>query len=101
MVGDGLIEDGAATEDGATAEVGTKLRTKESDRWWVSPPAGSSKWGSQASDAVRIDNEIIDSIFRMNSGGDDDRWVITNPTAGHDTYTSFEGVLLWAARLSM
>ena len=27
----------------------------------------------------------------MNSGGDDDRWVIINPTAGHDTYTSFEG----------
>ena len=45
MVGDGLIEDGAATEDGATAEVGIKLRTKESNRWWVSPPAGSSKWG--------------------------------------------------------
>ena len=36
MVGDGLIEDGAATEDGATAEVGIKLRTKESNRWWVS-----------------------------------------------------------------
>ena len=33
------------TEDGATAEVGIELRTKESDRWWVSPPAGSSKWG--------------------------------------------------------
>ena len=91
MVGDGLIEDGAATEDGATAEVGIKLRTKESNRWWVSPPAGSSKWGVRASDAVKIDNEIIDSIFRMNSGGDDDRWVIINPTAGHDTYTSFEG----------
>ena len=45
MVGDGLIEDGAAEEDGATAEVGIKLRTKESNRWWVSPPAGSSKWG--------------------------------------------------------
>ena len=45
MVGDGLIEDRAATEDRATAEAGTKLRTKESDRWWVSPPAGSSKWG--------------------------------------------------------
>ena len=27
----------------------------------------------------------------MNSGGDDDRWTIINPTAGHDTYTSFEG----------
>ena len=36
-------------------------------------------------------NEIIDSIFRMNSGGDDDRWTIINPTAGLDTYTSFEG----------
>ena len=28
MVGDGLIEDGAATEDGATAEVGIELRDK-------------------------------------------------------------------------
>ena len=27
----------------------------------------------------------------MNSGGDDDRWEIINATAGHDTYTSFEG----------
>ena len=27
----------------------------------------------------------------MNSGGDDDRWRIINPTAGLDTYTSFEG----------
>ena len=55
------------------------------------PQPGAPSGGSQASDAVRIDNEIIDSIFRMNSGGDDDRWVIINPTAGHDTYTSFEG----------
>ena len=30
MVGDGLIEDGAAAEDGATAEVGIKLRTTRS-----------------------------------------------------------------------
>ena len=55
------------------------------------PQPGAPSGGSQASDAVKIDNEIIDSIFRMNSGGDDDRWVIINPTAGHDTYTSFEG----------
>ena len=27
----------------------------------------------------------------MPSGGDDDRWTIINPTAGLDTYTSFEG----------
>ena len=27
----------------------------------------------------------------MNSGGDDDRWTIINPTAGLETYTSFEG----------
>ena len=27
----------------------------------------------------------------MNSGGDDDRWTSINPTAGHDTYTSFKG----------
>ena len=47
--------------------------------------------GSYASDAVKIDNKIIDCIFRMNSGGDDDRWTIINPTAGLDTYTSFEG----------
>ena len=72
MVGDGLIEDGAATEDGATAEVGIKLRAKESNRWWVSPPSRELQvGGSQASDAVKIDNEIIDSIFRMNSGGDE------------------------------
>ena len=55
------------------------------------PQQGASSGGSYASDAVKIDNEIIDSIFRMNSGGDDDRWTIINPTAGHDTYTSFEG----------
>ena len=55
------------------------------------PQQGASSGGSYASDAVRIDNEIIDSIFRMNSGGDDDRWTIINPTAGLDTYTSFEG----------
>ena len=98
MVGDGLIEDGAATEDGATAEVGIELRTKESDRWWVSPPAGSSSGGHKPAMLSRIDNEIIGSIFRMNSGGDDDRWMIINPTAGHVTYTSFlKGVLLWAA----
>ena len=27
----------------------------------------------------------------MNFGGDDDRWMVINPTAGHATYTSFEG----------
>ena len=54
-------------------------------------PQGASSGGSYASDAVKIDNEIIDSIFRINSGGDDDRWTIINPTAGLDTYTSFEG----------
>ena len=42
------------------------------------PQPGASSGGSQASDAVKIDNEIIDSIFRMNSGGDDDRWVQPN-----------------------
>ena len=46
------------------------------------PQQGAPSGGSQASDAVKIDNKIIDSIFRMNSGGDDDRWVIINPTAG-------------------
>ena len=55
------------------------------------PQQGASSGGSYASDAVKIDNEITDSIFRMNSGGDDDRWTIINPTAGLDTYTSFEG----------
>ena len=43
------------------------------------PQQGAPSGGSQASDAVKIDNEIIDSIFRMNSGGEDDRWVIINP----------------------
>ena len=46
------------------------------------PQQGASSGGSYASDAVKIDNEIIDSIFRMNSGGNDDRWTIINPTAG-------------------
>ena len=55
------------------------------------PQQGASGGGSSASDANKIDNDIIDSIFRMNSGGDDDRWKIINATAGHDTYTSFEG----------
>ena len=55
------------------------------------PQQGASSGGSYASDAVKIDNKIIDSIFRMNSGGDDDRWTIISPTAGLDTYTSFEG----------
>ena len=55
------------------------------------PQQGASGGGSSASDANKIDNEIIDSIFRMNSGGDDDRWEIINATAGHDTYTSLEG----------
>ena len=45
MVGDGLIENGTATEDRAAAEVGVELQAKESNRWWVSPPVGSSKWG--------------------------------------------------------
>ena len=45
MVGDGLIEDGAAAEDGAIAEVGVKLRAKKPNLWWASPPAGSLKWG--------------------------------------------------------
>ena len=45
VVGDGLIEDGAAAEDGATAEVSVKLRAKEPNLWWASPPAGSFKWG--------------------------------------------------------
>ena len=81
----------------------------EEPTWWVmgssktEPPrkterqqkstssSGASGGGSSASDANKIDNEIIDSIFRMNSGGDDDRWKIINATAGHDTYTSFEG----------
>ena len=52
---------------------------------------GASGGGSSASAANKIDNEIIDSIFRMNSGGDDDRWEIINATDGHDAYTSFEG----------
>ena len=66
------------------------------------PQQGASSGGSYASDAVKIDNEIIDSIFRMNSGGDDDRWTIINPTAGLDTYTSFEGgITLTAATVSV
>ena len=53
------------------------------------PQQGASSGGSYASDAVKIDNEIIDSIFRMNSGA------IINPTAGLDTHTPHsKGVLL-------
>ena len=47
MVGDGLIENGTATEDGATAEVGIKLQAKESNRWWVSPPGGELQVGGR------------------------------------------------------
>ena len=72
----------------ATAEVSVELRAKETNLWWASPPAGSFKWGVVCK---RRDNEIIDFIFRMNSVGDDDRWIIINPTAGLDAYTSFEG----------
>ena len=55
------------------------------------PQQGASGGWSSANDANKIDNEIIDSIFRMNSGGDDDRWEIIGAAAGHETYTSFEG----------
>ena len=57
-------------------------------------PSRELQVGSYASDAVRIDNEIIDSIFRMNSGGDDDRWTITNPTADSTHTPHSKGVLL-------
>ena len=61
----------------------------------------SSGWTS-ADDPNKIDNEIIDSIFRMNSGGDDDRWEIGDITAGYATYTSFEGgVTLGGATVSV
>ena len=80
MVGDGLIEGGTAAEDGATASSsGQRSQTTGGSV----PQQKASSWGSCASDAVKIDNKIIDSIFRMNSGGDDDRWTIMNPTAGH------------------
>ena len=39
------------------------------------PQQGASGGWSSTNDANKIDNEIIDSIFRMNSGGDDDRGV--------------------------
>ena len=55
------------------------------------PQQGASSGWSSANDPNKIDNEIIDSIFRMNSGGDDDRWEIISAAAGHETYTSFEG----------
>ena len=55
------------------------------------PQQGASGGWSSANDANKIDNEIIDSIFRMNSGGDDDRWEIIGAAVGHETYTSFEG----------
>ena len=55
------------------------------------PQQGTSGGWSSSNDANKIDNEIIDSIYRMNSGGDDDRWEIISAAAGHETYTSFEG----------
>ena len=54
------------------------------------PQQGASSGWTSADDPNKID-EIIDSIFRMNSGGDDDRWEIADVTAGYETYTSFEG----------
>ena len=57
---------------------------------------------ADADDPNKIDNEIIDSIFRMNSGGDDDRWEIGDITSGYETYTSFEGgVTLGGAAVSV
>ena len=55
------------------------------------PQQGASSGWTSADDPNKIDNEIIDSIFRMNSGGDDDRWEIGDVTAAYETYTSFEG----------
>ena len=66
------------------------------------PQQGASGGWSSTNDANKIDNEIIDSIFRMNSGGDDDRWEIISAAAGHETYTSFEGgVTLGGATVSV
>ena len=58
------------------------------------PQQGASSGGSHASDAVKIDNEIIDSIFRMNSGGDDDRWTIITQLLGLTHTPHSRGVLL-------
>ena len=66
------------------------------------PQQGASSGWTSADDPNKIDNEIIDSIFRMNSGGDDDRWEIGDVTAGYETYTSFEGgVTLGGAAVSV
>ena len=66
------------------------------------PQQGASSGGASANDPNKIDNEIIDSIFQMNSGGDDDRWEIISAAAGHKTYTSFEGgVTLGGATVSV
>ena len=84
----GSSKNGTAAGDSRTAS--SSGQRKQTSGGPV-PQQGASSGGSYASDAVKIDNEIIDSIFRMNSGGDDDRWTIINPIAGHDTYTSFDG----------
>ena len=55
------------------------------------PQQGATSGRASADDPNKIDNEIIDSIFRMNSGGDDDRWEIGDITSGYETYTSLEG----------
>ena len=66
------------------------------------PQQGASSGWTSADDPNKIDNEIIDSIFRMNSGGDGDRWEIADVTAGYETYTSFEGgVTLGGATVSV
>ena len=65
------------------------------------PQQGATSGRASADDPNKIDNEIIDSIFRMNSGGDDDRWETGDITSGYETYTSFEGgVTLGGATVS-
>ena len=66
------------------------------------PQQGATSGRASADDPNKIDNEIIDSIFRMNSGGDDDRSEIGDITSGYETYTSFEGgVTLGGAAVSV
>ena len=55
------------------------------------PQQGATRGRPSADDPTKIDNKTIDSIFRMNSGRDDNRWEIGDITSGYETCTSFEG----------
>ena len=92
MVGDGLNKGWATAElRVAATELIVSSSIRVANCWRVPPQQGATR-GRPSADPTKIDNEIIDSIFRMNSGGGhDNRWEIGDITSGYETYTSFEG----------